>query len=84
MSIVTRPRTMNESFARSSASNPKPSPDVLLHSCHHEPVAEAPEWAAQTLEAPESRRGRSAEAPDAGVRRAASFDNEFTQGRSRS
>ena len=82
MSIVTRIKNLSESFARSSAS--KPSSGVLMHSSRHEPVEEALERAAQSYEAPESRRGRPAEAPDAGGGRASYHEYEFTQGRSQS
>ena len=45
---------------------------------------EAPEQAMAPREAPENRRGHSAEAPDAGVGRLFCYDSEFTQGRSQS
>ena len=48
--------------------------------------AEAPDRGALTglREAPESRRARTAEAPDAGSGRAATLEHEFTNGRSQS
>jgi hypothetical protein len=46
--------------------------------------AEAPELACRGREAPESRAGRLAEAPDAGEGRAGLLEHEFTHGRSQS
>ncbi len=46
--------------------------------------AEAPELARRGREAPESRAGRQAEAPDAGEGRAGLLEHEFTHGRSQS
>ena len=48
------------------------------------PDNEAPEKALAEREAPEVRRGHSAEAPDAGVGRRFAYGNEFTNGRSQS
>jgi hypothetical protein len=59
-------------------------PDWTSHLPRSE--AEAPEQAERELEreAPESRIGRSAEAPDAGQGRAGLLEHEFTHGRSQS
>ena len=46
--------------------------------------AEAPDRGDLGHEAPEERRGRSAEAPDAGEGRANCLEHEFTHGRSQS
>jgi hypothetical protein len=46
--------------------------------------AEAPELARRGREAPESRVGRQAEAPDMGEGRAGLLEHEFTHGRSQS
>lgn len=53
-----------------------------IHACQHE--SEAPERAMHDREAPESRAGRYAEAPDAGEGRAGLLEHEFTHGRSQS
>ena len=72
--------------------------NVLIHPKTHHEVAEstipefhphrhdseAPDRGLEVVEAPESRRGRSEEAPDAGEGRAALIEFEYTHGRSQS
>ncbi len=82
MSLATRPKRPSETFL--------PSPD--LESAPVTPptrtrrilVAEAPERGTCREEAPESRRGRPVEGPDAGEGRASYLEHEFTHGRSQS
>jgi hypothetical protein len=83
MSVVTRPRRLNEALVPSSAPEPAPAapPTPILVRVR---TPEAPEWAARHLEAPESSRGRTAEAPDAGEGRGYYIEHEFTHGRSQS
>ena len=78
MSIVTRPRRLSETFVPSSPA----VDDTATPAARHE--FEAPERAASRREAPESRTGRPAEAPDAGDGRASYLEHEFTHGRSQS
>jgi hypothetical protein len=84
MSIVTRPKRLSEALVPSSAPEPAPTapPTTLLSGRVR--AAEAPERAALPSEAPESRRGRWAEAPDAGEGRGSYLEHEFTHGRSQS
>jgi len=82
MSIVTRPRRLSESFLPTTAVGPAPAAPTTP-SCRHF-VAEAPERGVRPREAPESRPGRYAEAPDAGEGRASYLEHEFTHGRSQS
>lgn len=77
MVALTRNRRPNESYATSLATGSAPSATV-----RHD--TEAPERAASTCEAPESRRTRRAEAPDAGEGRNSCHEAEFTHGRSQS
>jgi len=77
MSILTRTRRLNTTVPSRDA-DPAPTASAV----HHE--VEAPEQAATPREAPESRRGRPVEAPDAGEGRAHYFEHEFTHGRSQS
>ena len=72
MSVLTRNRRLTDSSLTSEAAHPAP----------HE--AEAPERAASPCEAPESRRARRVEAPDAGEGRNSYYENEFKHGRSQS
>ena len=74
MTILERNRRLFESNFLSSA-----AADLQTNSEN-----EAPEQAMAPREAPENRRGHSAEAPDAGVGRLFCYDSEFTQGRSQS
>jgi hypothetical protein len=76
MSTLTRTRRLTSTYANSSAAAPAP-PAARSD-------AEAPERAVREHEAPESRRERCAEAPDAGAGRTHACDHEFTHGRSQS
>ncbi|MCA1684786.1 MAG: hypothetical protein LC745_02130 [Planctomycetia bacterium] len=78
MSIVTRPRRLNETFVPNSFGDDVPANPAARH------CFEAPERAASRREAPESRTDCSAEAPDAGDGRASYLEHEFTHGRSQS
>lgn len=78
MSIAIRHKSLTPSIFPSSTTGFVPAaPVARTH-------VEAPERAASFREAPESRSGRRAEAPDAGEGRDSSFDHDFTQGRSQS
>ena len=79
MSIVTRPKRLSEAFASPSSSEAQVP---AFPAARHE--AEAPEEADNRHEAPESRAGRLAEAPDAGEGRGSHLEHEFTHGRSQS
>lgn len=81
MSLVTRPRPLskNRLSARDFLSG-----SLDLTSTDLRNNAEAPEDALAIREAPEASTCRSAEAPDAGERRAGYSDSEFTHGRSKS
>lgn len=81
MSIVTRPRPISKtafSTRELLSGNLEFTPSHLWNS------AEAPEEAQSVREAPEASTCRSAEAPDAGEKRASFADSEFTHGRSKS
>lgn len=78
MSIVTRSRRLSETFVASSSTDDVPAVAAARHEF------EAPERAAHHCEAPESRSGHPAEAPDAGDGRANFLEHEFTHGRSQS
>ncbi len=80
MSIVTRPRRLSESLEPSCPSGAESLPAVPAARA----VVEAPERGTDHREAPESRAGCRAEAPDAGEGRASYLEHEFTQGRSQS
>jgi hypothetical protein len=83
MSVVTRPKRLGDTFAPPSA--PEATPDTgQTASQGHVRVAEAPERAARSREAPEICRSRSSEAPDAGEGRGSYLEHEFTHGRSQS
>ncbi|GAC1464938.1 MAG: hypothetical protein NVSMB9_04110 [Isosphaeraceae bacterium] len=77
MSVVTRPRRLNETLTPSFS-----TPMAAVPSVGSE--FEPPEQAVCPREALETRSGRQAEAPDAGVGRASYLEHEFTHGRSQS
>lgn len=77
MSVAIRSKRPLSAEFTSNPPSSTPSP----HLCH---VTEAPERGECAREAPETRAGRSAEAPDAGERRAGTLEHEFTHGRSQS
>ena len=77
MTILERNRRLFESNFLKSISSA--AADIQSN-----PDNEAPERAEAQREAPEGRRGQSAEAPDAGVGRWFNYDTEFTHGRSQS
>jgi hypothetical protein len=78
MSILTRTRRIHETYESAPERRPVPAEAISRH------ADEAPERAACPSEAPESRRGRWAEAPDAGESRQSHHDSDFTHGRSQS
>jgi hypothetical protein len=84
MSIATRrsPKRQTGSFAPSPFYDDPFEPVPAIPAARRE--AEAPERAADHVEAPETRAGRSAEAPEAGKGRGHYLEWEFTHGRSRS
>jgi hypothetical protein len=82
LSTATRPKRQNGSSAPSSSSGDRFEPVPAIPAARHE--AEAPERSTHHVEAPETRAGRSAEAPEAGEGRGHYFEWEFTHGRSRS
>lgn len=77
MSVLTRNRRLTDFSLTSEAAHPTPPAAAPLET-------EAPERAASPCEAPESRRARRAEAPDAGEGRNSYHENEFKHGRSQS
>jgi hypothetical protein len=77
MSLLTRTRKFSSPFVPSA----EPATDAVVARRHED---EAPEKAARPREAPEARRERWAEAPDAEVGRSSGHDHEFTHGRSQS
>lgn len=77
MTILERNRRLFESNFLKSISS-------AASDIESNPENEAPELADGDREAPEVRRGQSAEAPDAGVGRWYNYDSEFTHGRSQS
>jgi hypothetical protein len=75
MAVVVRKPKISK--PKKSESRPR-----LLSRCHY---PEAPDRGDSVREAPEARCDRRfAEAPDAGLGRAGSYESEFTHGRSRS
>lgn len=78
MSIAIRTKRLNPSSLKST-SNPIVPAAIKVRS-----ESEAPERAAYHHEAPESRPGHPAEAPDSGVGRHGYLEHEFTHGRSQS
>ena len=77
MTILERNRRLFESNFLKSVSSA--AADIQSN-----PENEAPEQAEGHRDAPEVRRGHSAEAPDAGVGRCFNYESEFTHGRSQS
>ena len=75
MSIAFRTKGLIDFAAKSPTQTEVPN---------HSVETEAPELAVTLSEAPESRHGRHAEAPDAGEGRRHYFEQDFTHGRSQS
>lgn len=79
MSVAIRTKRLINPSSTKSASSPLTMPSVPTMN-----VAEAPEREQVAREAPETRPGRCAEAPDAGEGRSSYSEHEFTHGRSQS
>lgn len=81
MSIMTRSKRLGEMAPAAMPTSAPASPTRYLLS---KQAGEAPEGSTADREAPESSRGRRAEAPDSGDGRARCLEQEFTRGRSQS